>query len=629
MKRSCNDTEEIPSQKFAKDDREDLLQHTSMQSASNDPEEITSLQEEPLDSTSEIIFKLSSLLPRKIEARVLASQHDLCKQLKVTVEKRLEQWSFEETRFQELNLELPSSYGNKLQNDANLLDQIFAPLFGKVKKSTKLTFPNMRIDILNQVISKLGSLGEYQIIEVPFSVEDSSTIAEHCLEFIRLVHKSSQEIFFQPSPQYSENYKDLKSEIVKYFGKDSTEPLIKYGKQKIFPIKKRRDSAVALNDTKKENTKKSTTKGNPPSRRDSHQKKRKSITPSPLINPSYTFDQRLHGPHSGGLSSLTFTAYNFWQIDQIHAQNITGENVTVAVVDSGIDSSHPAFTSKIINSEDYTNTSNTNDEIGHGTMCAGIICGNSFKYSKNPNEYNEGESLETFPPGIAPNANLLVYKVFADSMNGSSDTVYKALEHIATRSDINIDIVCLSLGSLLFSLPIAKAITSLISKGVIVVCAASNHGNKFLQTIDFPARLGHVLSIGSHGPNGKATSFSPVGQQIDFLAPGEGIAAPCSIPYHHYITTESGTSYAAPAVVGLICLLLDYINKNQKYQRLIPLFKHHWVMKELLREMSASPGRPTNDEGFGPLNPMSFFLQPESFVERILLYIDPQSLHYT
>ena len=623
-KRSCSDTEETPSLKFVKVDTEDLPQSTNMLSASNDHENIASLTEEPSDSTSEIIFTLSSILPRKIEARVLASQHDLCKQLKVTVEKRLEQWSFEETKFQELNLELPSSYGNKLQNDANLLHQIFAPLFRKVKKSTKLTFPNMRIDILNQVISKLEFQGEYQIIEVPFSVEDPSRIAEDCLEFITLVHNpSTQEILFQPSPQYSLNYQDLKSKVVTHFGKDTVEPLIKYGKQKIFPNKKKQDSSATPNDVKKPKKRKSLT-GDKPLKNDSHQKKRKSITASPSINSSYTFDQRLHALQLGGSSPQIFTAYNYWQIDQIHAQDITGKGVTVAVVDSGIDSSHPTFANKCFgpfNFQDFTNASNSNDTIGHGTMCAGIICGNSFKYSKNPNEYNDGELLETFPPGIAPDATLFVYKVFADSsINGSSGVMCQALEHIATRNDI--DVVCLSLGSLKFSLPIAKAITSLIYKGVIVVCAASNHGNKFLQTIDFPARLGHVLSIGSHGPNGKATSFSPVGQQIDFLAPGEKIAAPCSIPYHHYITIDSGTSYAAPAVVGLICLLLDYINGNKKYQHLIPLFKHHWVMKELLREMSTSPGRPTNDEGFGALNPLSFFLQPESFVERITLYID-------
>ena len=612
-KRSCSDTEGTPSLKFAKDDTEE--------SGSYDPEETTSLNEEPLDSTSEITFKLSSLLPRKIEARVLSSQHDLCKQLKITVEKRLEQWSFEETRFQELNLELPPSYGNKLQNDANLLHQIFAPLFGKVQKSRKLIFPNMRIDILNQVIKKLEFLGEYQIIEVPFSVEDPSTIAEHCFKFIKHVHQSSpQEIFFQPSPQYSKNYKDLKSKVVKYFKKDMTEPLIEYGNHKIFPIKKRQDSSKTLNDMKKDN---------PPLRRDSYQKKRKSKTAIPSINPSYAFDQRLHGLPLQCLSSQAFTACNYWDVNKIHDEKkITGQGITVALVDSGLDYSHPAFKVKYSNGDvdlvDFTNSFNTSDTIGHGTMCAGIICGESFRYSKNPNECNEGEPLGICPSGIAPGATLVVYKVFTDNNEGSSDVVCQALENLRNRNDI--DVVCLSFGSLAFSLPIARAITSLVYKGVIVVTAASNHGNRYMHPIDFPARLGHVLSVGSHGPNGKASRFSPVGQQIDFLAPGEEIVAPCSTFFNHYIGINSGTSFAAPAVVGLICLLLEYIKKN--HPDLFPQFKCHWVMKELLSEISTSPGRPTNDEGFGALTPMRFFMQPDRFVDSIKYQIDSQSLGY-
>ena len=78
---------------------------------------------------------------------------------------------------------------------------------------------------------------------------------------------------------------------------------------------------------------------------------------------------------------------------------------------------------------------------------------------------------------------------------------------------------------------------------MIVACAASNYGNKYIQQIVFPPRLGHVLSIGSHDNNGKISHFSRVGQQIDFIAPGEEITAPCSTFYNHYIETNSGTSF--------------------------------------------------------------------------------------
>ena len=592
-------------------------------------EEQPRLSEEPLpvDATLDAVevLELTSILPEKIEERVLARPYDLGQQLKVTVEKRLEQRSSEETSFKELNLELSSSYCSKLQNNASLLQDIFSPLFKKAKKPTILKFPKMRIDILNEVISKLEFLGEYQKIVVPFSISDPSTIVEHCLKFITLVQKSSpQEILLDPPANHREDYKPLKSEIEKLFG-DATTPLVRYGSKKIFPkpSKKQKEETSPNNTTKQKKKEPSGATKVRPSGPSLSQKKKESST-----SQSYTFDHSLQSPQLGNPSSLVITAHNYWDIGQFHSQNITGQDITVAVVDTGLDYSHPALClKKNIELNNLTDSIDSYDNNGHSTACASIICGKSFPYSKNPAVYVEGEQQEKFPPGIAPDANLIVYKIFPDGSDTiSCDVVCKALEHIASRSDIIIDVVSLSLGSLEFSLQIAKVVTKLIYNGVIVVCAASNHGHKFMQPIAFPARLGHVLCIGSHGPNGKASPFSPVGQQIDFLAPGEGITVPSNKIYQHYIANEHGTSFAAPAVVGLICLLLDYIKKN--YLDLFPHFKFHWVMKELLQEMSTSPGQATDDKGFGALNPMRFFKQPKCFVERIKSQIDSQSLQY-
>ena len=122
-----------------------------------------------------------------------------------------------------------------------------------------------------------------------------------------------------------------------------------------------------------------------------------------------------------------------------------------------------------------------------------------------------------------------------------------------------------------------------------------------------------VHSIGSHDEHGKTSCFSPAGQQIDFLAPGEEITVVCSHYHHHYIETNSGTSFDAPAVAGLICLILCYIKKN--YPDEMDYFKCHWVMKELLSEISTSQGRPTDDQGFRALDLMRFFIEPVRFVE--------------
>ena len=264
---------------------------------------------------------------------------------------------------------------------------------------------------------------------------------------------------------------------------------------------------------------------------------------------------------------------------------------------------------------DFAHNIITTDIIGHGTLCAGILCGKSFPYYHDPQNESDNRKND-FPCGVAPDVTLVVCKVtLGDSKTALPSAVANALKWICTQ---NIDVVSLSMGSLGISLEVVAAINRLVDKGVIMVCAASNYGHQFSQPICFPARLGHVLCIGSHGPHGKPSSFSPVGQDIDFLAPGEDIAGPNNIFVDH-VAVDSGTSYAAPAVAGLVCLILQYINDiaNKVGVEVANQFKNHWVMKEILRKISTCPGRHTDDEGFGALNPLQFFLRPDQILKMI------------
>ena len=519
------------------------------------------------------ILQLKDIFPQKIEVRVLETQQDFRDQIELTVKTRLGQClSSDQTSYEELNLELPEAYKRKLDHD--LLQRICALFFEKVKKAKRLQLPNLNgIEKLIEMIkhNNLNISGDYEKIIVPFLIT-----GQHCYDLsIELINNCSsiQEIHFQPSYSKNKDKREVQN-LVSRIKKNTS-----------------RDIVIKIDSPKNGKTIKETTN-----------------------KTAYTFDQCYQGPQLGG-QYITFTAYDYWDISHIHEMGITGEDITVAVVDSGLDYSHPAFYLKEnIEFKDCTRSVlGTNDTDGHGTMCAGIICGDAFEYSKNPDSNAEVEMLETFPPGIANKGKLVVYKVFSGD-NASSEAICAALQDIERRGDI--DVVSLSLGSLAFTFSIAEAISNLVSKRVIVVCAASNYGNKYIQPIAFPARLGHVLCIGSHDKNGKTSRFSPIGQQIDFLAPGEEITAPCSTYYHHYIDINSGTSFAAPAVAGLICLILGYIKK--RYPDVLRHFKCHWVMKELLREISTSPGRPTDDQGFGALDPRRFFKQPVRFVEYIM-----------
>jgi subtilisin family serine protease len=325
----------------------------------------------------------------------------------------------------------------------------------------------------------------------------------------------------------------------------------------------------------------------------------------------FSYDSYNISPHQIH-EALSFTAYNYWSLDEIHREGYTGKGVNVAVIDTGIDDCHSAFNGTILQPITTCPTNKCSDMTGHGTLCAGILCGKSFLYE---NSIGNGKVVkQNFPPGVAPDSCLTVCKVTQlDSPQAFMTNMLATLKWIASN---NIDVVNISMGSSGFSPEITKAISALVDKGIIVVCSASNHGHKFSQSICFPARLGNVLCIGSHGLHGKPSDFSPVGQEIDFLAPGENITGPSNREYLNGVAIASGTSYAAPAVAGLICLILQFMKENVQLQNLAYL-KNHWVMKELLRKMSTSPSRHSDDRGYGVLNPSVFCRNLSESITRI------------
>ena len=104
---------------------------------------------------------------------------------------------------------------------------------------------------------------------------------------------------------------------------------------------------------------------------------------------------------------------------------------------------------------------------------------------------------------------------------------------------------------------LSQAINRTINAGIIPVFSAGNIGqtgsNTISNTISYPSRLENVLCIGAHTWHGTSHSFSSVGREIDFLAPGE------SMVLEKY--PVSGTSISASAVAAFIALILQYVDK--------------------------------------------------------------------
>ena len=333
------------------------------------------------------------------------------------------------------------------------------------------------------------------------------------------------------------------------------------------------------------------------------------------------------------LNRLQFTPSQLWNLEQVHKSGTDGSGTIIAVVDTGINSAHCAFQNKILLVKNFapTETDNFNaiiDSDGHGTLCAGIAAGESFTTSTNPLDPNA--QLIDVPCGVAPGAQLIVCSVFKEGESGvAPKIVANALQWLVDYREAGnrLDVVSLSFGTTTYPSEIAHVISALVTMGVIVVCAASNDGRMRLQPISFPARLGHVLCIGAQDDQGKPTSFSPVGRELDFLAPGYQIIGPGPGTQGIFGTNcANGTSFATPAVAGLVCLVLHHISRicNENASDGRPIIDHVrnvWVMKEILKDMSSSPGHHAEELGYGTLIPSRIFRRHHLEIRRLMYEI--------
>lgn len=147
---------------------------------------------------------------------------------------------------------------------------------------------------------------------------------------------------------------------------------------------------------------------------------------------------------------------------------------------------------------------------------------------------------------------------------------------------------------------VKKAVDTLVQDyNTIAVAAACNSGHQ-RDPIWYPAKCGDVISIGAHDHNKNRADFSPVGQRLDFLAPGVKILS--STRGRPGATSISdGTSCAAPAVAGLIALLIQHAREAGGPAS--TQTSNRTVMMYLLKQMSSHDHTP--DRGYGALEPKS------------------------
>ncbi|MFB6254224.1 MAG: S8 family peptidase, partial [Halobacteriaceae archaeon] len=234
--------------------------------------------------------------------------------------------------------------------------------------------------------------------------------------------------------------------------------------------------------------------------------------------------------------------------------NVSGKNITVAVLDTGIDETHPDLDEGTeILERDFTNDESTRDLYGHGTHVAGIITG-------------DGEASNGKYVGVAPKARLMDIQVLNNDGYGRISWI---LDGMGFAIEQNADIISMSLGAPASVSRMNSVFTPIINnatkEGTLVVVAAGNSGPAF-GTITTPAIVKKALSVGATGVNGTSVAEyssrgpTPVGLFVkpDLVAPGTEITSTASsAAFDSQYVTFSGTSMATPVVSGIAALLLD------------------------------------------------------------------------
>ena len=168
---------------------------------------------------------------------------------------------------------------------------------------------------------------------------------------------------------------------------------------------------------------------------------------------------------------------------------------------------HPAFASRMNTNRLYQFVGDTSltigDCYGHGTLCAGVACGDPFQSTF------DGSIVKC--RGVSPKATLVVCKAY--DRKGTRWYGVEALQRLIQAIDnenLKLDVVVLSSGCADHTPDLHEAIKTLDQRGVIVVCAASNEGAKDKAAICYPARYPETICIGAHDRHGNQSSFSPV-----------------------------------------------------------------------------------------------------------------------
>src|SRR3954452_17364920 len=262
---------------------------------------------------------------------------------------------------------------------------------------------------------------------------------------------------------------------------------------------------------------------------------------------------------NGGTKGADISALNAW------ATSTGSKEIVVAVLDSGVDYTHPDLKNNIWkrpeNIKEYEdnnlgeiddeygydalqNDGDPMDENGHGTHCAGIIGAEGGN--------NEGIT------GVNWSVQIMPLRFMDASGSGTTADSIEAINYLIDRrkAGVNVRIISASWGSTLRSQALEDVIREAYKAGILFVAASGNSSVDTDRHPHYPSsyKLGNVISVAALDRNDKLAPFSNFGvKSVHIGAPGKDIL---STYLNHEFKLSSGTSMATPVVAGVAALVL-------------------------------------------------------------------------
>ncbi|MGD8791439.1 MAG: S8 family serine peptidase [Anaerolineae bacterium] len=275
-----------------------------------------------------------------------------------------------------------------------------------------------------------------------------------------------------------------------------------------------------------------------------------------------------------------------WNIDQINADDVwnmgyTGEGITVALLDTGIDQSHPDLGARIAETQECLQGTCQGgpalDDNGHGTSVAGIVA-------------SQGTSS---PQGVAPGANLVVVKVLEGGGGRVEDTIAAIDWVVANQARLQVKVLNIGARFDLFAgacdnaTPLtgdfAAAVERARQAGIVVFSNSGNGGET--NMMQAPACIANVVAVASVGTSDQVSGFSNSSSALDLLAPGEGIL---STAMGGGQAAFSGSSATSPHAAGVAALMLQ-ANPQLSPAQIEAILKDSGVLVEDSRNGRVTP----------------------------------------